>query len=120
MSTPEKRSHTDPDTVYPRKDYHAPKPKQRAPRTIDALIGEQLDEKIGELLARPLNRRRTIDELATLDASQHANFRLTFEEEWHAIEALREAREALEYYRDDQGAGRRRARELLAKWRGAG
>ena len=36
------------------------------------------------------------------------------------VEALREAREALEYYRDDQGAGRRRARELLAKWRGAG
>ena len=40
MSTPEKRSYTDPNTVYPRKDYHAqnkvhiPMP----PRSIDKLL----------------------------------------------------------------------------------
>ena len=70
---------------------------------------------LGESLPKP--KPRTIDELL---AGQHARQLAGFPEDKRVYEALREAREALEYYRDDQGAGRSRARELLAKWRGAG
>jgi len=95
MSTPEKRSHTDPDTVYPRKDYHAPR------------------YSLGESLPKP--KPRSIDELLALDLDcQHA----TFPEDKRVYEALREAREALRYYEDDQDGGGGIARELLAKWRG--
>ena len=73
MSTPEKRSHTDPDSVYPRKDYHAPR------------------YSLGESLPKP--KPRSIDELLALDLDcQHA----TFPEDKRVYEALREARALLE------------------------
>ena len=100
MGTTEKRSYTDPDTVYPRKDYHAPKPKPQNRVPAGRRIPDQ----------------HTVDELLDAGIILHNGHIAGL------VEALREARAIIE--RSARVGGmetvdlRADSRELLAKWKG--